>query len=71
MACAGRGDRRASPCRVVPLFLTPVSVRMVHAALCNADADEGKVPFSARVSGFPLPRATLRVPVCHFPVCHR
>lgn len=43
------------PCRRVPLFLTPVSVRMVHAALCNADADEGKVPFSARVSGFPLP----------------
>lgn len=50
-----RGGRRASPCRPVPLFLTPVSVRMVHAALCNADADEGKVPFSARVSGFPIP----------------
>lgn len=66
MACAGRGGRRVSPpCRGVPLFLTPVSVRMVHAALCNADADEGKVPSSARVSGFPLPRATFRVPVCH------
>lgn len=51
------GGRRASPpCHRVPLFLTRVSVRMVHAALCNADADEGKVPFcSPCVSGFPLP----------------
>lgn len=45
-----RGGRRASSSHLVPLFLTPVSVRMVHAALCNADADEGKVPFSTRVS---------------------
>lgn len=53
-----RGGRRASSSHLVPLFLTPVSVRMVHAALCNADADEGKVPFSTRVSAPSHPHPT-------------
>lgn len=66
--CGGVVAGGRPPCRRVPLFLTPVSVRMVHAALCNADADEGKVPFSARLWLPPPPvppSSRFRVPVCH------
>lgn len=54
-ACAWRVSAGRHPCAACPhchvlLFLTPVSVCMCMLPFCNADADEGKVLFSVRLS---------------------